>query len=94
MNKYQEAFETINCDGSTFIERTRKFKEKYQESPVYLIKELVDKETPKKVKIKEFDNGEYGAYCPSCNSGLSFHWKMEYCPSCGQKLDWSEENDR
>ena len=94
MNKYQEALNRMkgkqqydwygNCVG--YIDNTRGFEEEFK-----TLQELVDKENPKKVKIKEFDNGEYGAYCPSCNSGLPFHWKMKYCPSCGQKLDWSEE---
>jgi Zn finger protein HypA/HybF involved in hydrogenase expression len=83
MNKYQEALkgliEELPYTSGVIEERIKN------------LQELVDKETPKKVKIKEFDNGEYGAYCPSCNSGLPFHWKMKYCPSCGQKLDWSEE---
>lgn len=82
MNKYQEALNDLwnGCPDP-----------KNQSGSMQILQELVDKETPKKVKIKEFDNGEYGAYCPSCNSGLPFHWKMKYCPSCGQKLDWESE---
>ena len=103
MNKYQEALNRIKTIDLDIIEDLRtRYEQSYygihdyptleMSGDIKTLQELVDKETPKKVKIKEFDNGEYGAYCPSCNSGLPFHWKMKYCPSCGQKLDWSEEN--
>lgn len=88
MNKYQEALDIIKnkkviIDGEKMTIGTAYFK------TIPILQELVDKEIPTKVKIKEFDNGEDGVFCPKCNRGLSFHWKMEYCPNCGQKLDWS-----
>lgn len=57
---------------------------------------LVDKETPKKPiqpyiddcpHCKEFmiDTDEYKKY------GIPF---PNHCPKCGQKLDWSDENDK
>ena len=92
MNKYQEALDRIKNKVAIIDGEKMKIGLAYCNT-LPILQELVDKETPKKVKIKEFDNGEYGAYCPSCNSGMPFHWKMKYCPSCGQKLDWSDEND-
>lgn len=105
MNKYQENLEaldnarlTINGLCGRWLPReVLDNLEEYGDYEIYnyvkysVFKELVDKETPMKVKMKKFDNEEYGVYCPKCNSGLSFHWKMKYCPSCGQHLDWSEE---
>lgn len=40
----------------------------------------------KKIKV-----GVYGN-CPNCNYNIDIVGK--YCTRCGQKLDWSEENDR
>ena len=90
MNKYQEALDRQKQNIKKL--REKEFVE-YAEDFATL-QELVDKEIPTKVKIKEFDNGEDGVFCPKCNRGLSFHWKMEYCSCCGQKLDWSDENER
>lgn len=58
--------------------------------------EAVEKQKPKKVKIKAWSP----ARCPSCDYELSTnvgdgYYKhpifLERCPQCGQKLDWSEE---
>lgn len=61
------------------------------------LQELVDKETPAKPYK---DDLSYSGYkCPNCDSNifqLRSHniVKTPYCIWCGQKLDWSEENDR
>ncbi|WP_287493444.1 hypothetical protein [Sellimonas sp.] len=59
-------------------------------------REAVEKQRPKKVKIKAWSP----VRCPSCDYELSTnvgdgYYKhpifLERCPQCGQKLDWSEE---
>ena len=62
----------------------------------------LEKQIPKKVNnlseiYLEFGVGKkikVGAYgnCPNCNYNIDIVGK--YCTRCGQKLDWSEENDR
>lgn len=41
--------------------------------------------------VKKIKVGAYGN-CPNCNYNIDIVNK--YCTRCGQKLDWSEENDR
>lgn len=65
------------------------------------------KETSKKpIKRQEVDKvvGEYVAYdCPCCKKEQIFKFKnvnkivgfkAKYCHKCGQKLDWSDEDDK
>lgn len=88
MNKYQEALNRIAkyCDvnnGSTL------------EDDLKTLQELVDKETPKKVKVYSFVNAkgrhidEY--YCGSCDQYIDRIKYENYCFNCGQALDWSEQ---
>lgn len=55
-----------------------------------ILKELVDKATPK--KFNHITEGS--VYCPNCDKMLdkmySRHYK--YCPECGQKLDWGDDS--
>lgn len=82
MNKYQQALN--NC-----VNRWAPAKD------WNLLKELVDKATPKKPDVN-INNG----YCPNCHNAFGLertkaamirpYW-LSYCPCCGQALDWSEE---
>ena len=91
MNKYQQALN--NC-----INRWAPAKD------WNLLKELVEKATPKKPKEQLIDNyckgipgdppneNEPYYFCPSCNEWVGDDgFKYKYCQNCGQALDWSEE---
>lgn len=79
MNKYQQALN--NC-----VNRWAPAKD------WNLLKELVDKATPKKPDVN-INNG----YCPNCHNAFGLertrqamlkpYW-LSYCPCCGQALDW------
>ena len=100
MNKYQEALDDLSypdiyspCYGDKCGETDCgdcKIKR-----DILTLKELVEKETPKKViKLKEKEYG-YTHECPVCHGyvGTIVDDGVEYdtyCCSCGQKLDWEE----
>ena len=82
MNKYQQALN--NC-----VNRWAPAKD------WNLLKELVDKATPKKPNITV-----HNGFCPNCNQAFGLERTKEamlrprwfsFCPVCGQALDWSEE---
>ena len=86
MNKYQDAFNNLKslCSSSY-----------YYKKDIALLRELVDKETPKK-PIKFKYKLLYGWACPHCAKDIANNRKqkrknIKYCPYCGQKLDWGEE---
>lgn len=59
------------------------------------IKNAVEKQIPKKVMLSK----EYPLYklCFNCHKNLftfANGWQYNYCPYCGQRLKWSEENER
>lgn len=96
MNKYQEAFNDIVNNGISvdyFNEQTDK---NDNENTILIIQELVDKETPKKVKMEKerlLNDFEIERHlCPSCDrqvkSILEPEYYIYYCKNCGQKLDW------
>ena len=82
MNKYQQALN--NC-----LNRWAPAKD------WNLLKELVEKATPKKPNITV-----YNGFCPNCHQAFELertrqamlrpYW-LSFCPCCGQALDWSEE---
>lgn len=84
MNKYQEALN--NC-----VNRWA------PAADWNLLKELVDKATPKKPDVN-INNG----YCPNCHNAFGLertrqamlrpYW-LSYCPCCGQALDWGTGNN-
>lgn len=107
MNKYQEALENIivyplkeDCENSPCCQCENQcdfYKMKLHD--YYVLKELVDKATPKKVvKIsqKDYIKGSYEHCCPSCSNCVGTILRdfeieeNDYCPTCGQALDWSE----
>lgn len=63
---------------------------------------FIDKATPKRPKRKRLyyncHNGEcdktFIHYCPICNFSSVEKNYANYCPNCGQKLDWSDEDDK
>lgn len=107
MNKYQEALEILGYDESEYWEQQRrglKFIEKYGCCAYEAIQELVDKETPMKVKYlsDDFLSEPYNVKCSYCDYILgkdfiptnerekTYH---QYCCRCGQKLDWSDSDE-
>lgn len=74
MNKYQEALENaVDCG---IISKDWK-----------VLKELVDKATPKKPIQKAAGR----KVCPNCERSTAREVSPRYCSVCGQRLDWSEE---
>lgn len=75
MNKYQEAWNKL--DDCSYITD-------YLSEEKYVLKELVDKATPKKPVI----NKDGYLACPKCHSS----WAIKdycICVTCGQALDWT-----
>jgi DNA-directed RNA polymerase subunit RPC12/RpoP len=95
MNKYQEAFEDLCITWDEEGMGKDHFKDQYP----YLyntIKELVDKETPKKPIETEYTNK-----CPRCKNQLPLKENALkkktpklYCDRCGQRIDWSKVSDK
>jgi len=60
------------------------------------IKELLEvlkRNEPMRVDLETSLNGTIGCfYCPECEETLRRSYN--YCPDCGQRLDWSEQNDK
>ncbi len=89
MNRYQEALKKLRK-----IEQT----ENTWDENCEVLQELVEKATPKKPKIRAFNEAEpwYCAdylvereACPLC--GRKLLDKDPYCYICGQAIDWSEK---
>lgn len=99
MNKYQEALDYVNKSVCTALSCLGVNDTKTKES-LHTLQELVDKETPKKVKAKIMSDyakchyvQSYEIYvCPVC--GLHLSPTQNYCDRCSQKLDWSDEDDK
>lgn len=87
MNKYEEALDYIW--------------NKYEECEIVapfmtrhcldILKELVEKATPKKPTIIPNNFNELVFECPVCHKRTYTNFRREYCGECGQALDWSEE---
>lgn len=87
MSKYQESLDRLNTINMVNFMGDKELI-KHKDKDVQTLQELVDKETPMKVKHNvDWIWHKYG--CGSCDNELD--WKFLYCPYCGQKLDWSEE---
>lgn len=94
MNKYEDALMTLFCKAHTNDEVCEANKCTKDESCLECniqkafekLQELVEKATPKKVKIF-IAFGE--RLCPNCRNHMIDLYK--YCPDCGQALDWSDE---
>lgn len=98
MNKYQEALNEIRYRFTTIYgnENRDGSERKRRDMRLNTLQELVDKETPKKVKVIDEPDLGYIYYCPDCGATLMVnrnkHPKhlFNYCGKCSQKLDWSE----
>lgn len=94
MNKYQEAYKLAsNLTPKDMLDK------KVREA-VDLVKEACDKaekydekETPK--KPLRFKDKFYISppKCPICKT-IPHTGNQKYCDECGQKLDWSDEDDK
>lgn len=92
MNKYQEALERVKIDFNDRVENDEVLL--VGQIDIDNLQEIVDKETPKKVKVIDEPDLHYIYYCPSCGATLMVDRKkhpkhlFNYCGKCGQKLDW------
>ncbi|MGO5329681.1 hypothetical protein ACTQV6_04275 [Holdemanella porci] len=104
MNKYQKAIEVIDTLLHLMCgeEREDGYKPTMEEmsNSMDLLKELVDKETPKKpIDIVIGLCGDLMLCCPTCKHGVvpspTYHGNRYYsrCPFCGQKLEGENEDD-
>ena len=81
MNKYEEALDRMLHGMFTMDD-------------YLLLKELVEKATPKKPTIKRFDvwgNTYMDRFCPCCGLPLN-NYKGNYCDNCGQRLMRGEKD--
>lgn len=85
MNKYLEMYKRLEDDWQNYLEN----KGKLTYEDMVLIKELVEKATPKKYISRPNCNNWFDKHCPKCDS-FGIRMRDSYCSSCGQKLDWSE----
>ena len=88
MNKYQDAFEkaSLCCLCTDTAEEAHEYLD--------ILKELVDKATPKKYELKSemVDGVKWThAICPNCKEVIDEFEYYPYCPNCGQAVDWSDE---
>lgn len=100
MNKYQEALNFFKKVANRIPLKfaNEKFCEEYDEN-IACIKELVDKETPKKVEKSKpleedskigrctFKKGTtFLKYCPVCGDVIHKYYHKNYCGNCGQRI--------
>lgn len=95
MNKYIEALDFVkkHLDSKQDIEK------------IEVLKELVDKETPKKPHEKYYQiicgvddtMNCIDYHCPNCGkkvvSDIVNYKEYRHCYHCGQAIDWSDEDD-
>lgn len=86
MSKYQKSYKVIE----TFVRENSEHHEgSYQEQyHLDLIRELVDRSTPK--KPKGYSNGNT---CGKCDYQVQTFGNRNYCANCGQATDWGVEID-
>lgn len=104
MNKYLGAYEFIKLCVRSWEHSTdeldRPVMNTQKQDNMNILKELVDKETPKKPDYEGDgydDNGQmiYDTWiCPNCGKRYEVDYDdYDYCPNCGQRLKWGEEYD-
>lgn len=76
-NKYKEAMQRLQLEVSTY------------NTDIVVLRELVDKATPKQMKKLSNDESEDRYYCCTCmkRQSLISIRKRHYCEKCGQLLD-------
>lgn len=98
MNKYQEALDKIvksccpNCDTEGCKDCSiEKICNATAKDWVDTLQELLDKETPKEIKLRYEDTIHETTVsipcCPCCKSDLEYD-EQKYCHECGQKIEW------
>ncbi|WP_419023092.1 hypothetical protein [Holdemanella sp.] len=104
MNKYKKALNTIG-DTLTYYMVGKDLTSLHSVNEIgdsmFTLRELVDKETPKKPIDIEFGPcGDLMLCCPTCEHGVvpipSYHGNKYYprCPFCGQKLEGENEDEQ
>jgi PHP family Zn ribbon phosphoesterase len=95
MNKYQKHYnmlKTLFENISMFITNDKGDKLFIEENVFKsfdVLKELVEKETPKKVNYETYYEEYYTyEYCPNCHMDYDLYEYLKYCPNCGQRLKW------
>lgn len=65
-----------------------------KEKALEILEELVERDTPKKVKIGTSKHFKF-PICPNCKTELNEYYKYanKFCKECGQRLDWSKEEE-
>ena len=98
MNKHEEYQEALDFYWKVYEEHHLGMLARHY---IDMLKELVDKETPKKVchtiaphPTIEYDQEFDYFYCPNCGEWVNEKCMDNYCSICGQKLDWSDEDDK
>lgn len=106
MNEYKKALNTIGDTLTYYIVR-KDLALLPSDNEIFdsmdTLRELVDKETPKKPEIKELirknnyrderNIPRYDWWCPNCHLEHMSGNDLKYCPTCGQALDWRDGDD-
>lgn len=86
MNKYQKAYERLSSRTYQYADKESVYKD------IETLGELVDKATPRKIKIYGND-----IFCPECEECVSSTYELpdiidelKYCPYCGQAINLKE----
>ena len=97
MNKYQEALNALLSFRVCESTHNRRLLENNPHA-ASILKELVDKATPKKpikkVAVIEYENEETVErpyFVCGCENYSQVNRNDRYCPKCGQAIDWSED---
>ena len=102
MNKYEQAIlelethclqkddEDYNFTYGTYIPYVE---HREYSNAVKLLKELVERATPKKITQTDKNVEYYIEYrCPNCESGVEYN-EQQFCDVCGQALDWGDTDE-
>jgi len=97
IEEYQEALGELSYTALFYLEHTYYPMSSIMEEKVDiktntdLIKELIDKQTPKKPlhqhELKQFGN------CPVCMASVNQRINKGFCGACGKALTWSGEEN-
>lgn len=107
MNKYEEALDNLDYiitklaywSALDLSEVDKEYRLYNSES---LIKELVDRATPKKPIIKQSINGSFDwekeeiinyHVCPNGCKQVRDEYVDKFCSECGQAIDWRDKNE-
>ena len=94
MNKYQEAYNLIS--GEVIFNALALGDERYKElmKALDMLRELVDKATPKRPRPLFLPMAYIPHKCPVCWTWVNgTKYKHKYCPYCGQRIDWRNDDE-